>query len=325
MSFCAGIEHKLGINGNPTCSINYGEKGGAIGYLVGELNRGLEYMFVMMNAARFGISVQGLGIADRAYQSALEYAKERLQGREVGNKSFNAAPIIKHADVRRMLMWMKSQLEAMRALAGVIAASLDYEAKHPDADVRAQHKAFIELMIPVVKAWFAESCNDLCSTAVQVFGGTGYVEETGIAQQYRDVRIVGIYEGTTGIQAMDLIGRKVIRDKGAAATAVVAQMKKDAAELDVSNADVAVIKQQLLDGIDLLVAASEFMGKSAGNECQSCIRMQRAVRQTLGRRRRRLADGSRRRHQREENRSGRKRPVLRRQVRPRRVSTPITC
>ncbi len=261
---CAGIEHKLGINGNPTCSINYGEKGGAIGYLVGELNRGLEYMFVMMNAARFGISVQGLGIADRAYQSALEYAKERLQGREVGNKSFNAAPIIKHADVRRMLMWMKSQLEAMRALAGVIAASLDYEAKHPDADVRAQHKAFIELMIPVVKAWFAESCNDLCSTAVQVFGGTGYVEETGIAQQYRDVRIVGIYEGTTGIQAMDLIGRKVIRDKGAAATAVVAQMKKDAAELDVSNADVAVIKQQLLDGIDLLVAASEFVGKSAG-------------------------------------------------------------
>jgi alkylation response protein AidB-like acyl-CoA dehydrogenase len=260
---CAGIEHKLGINGNPTCSINYGEKGGAVGYLVGEPNRGLEYMFVMMNAARFAISVQGLGIADRAYQSALEYAKERLQSREVGSKSFDAAPIIKHADVRRMLMTMKSQIEAMRALAGVVAASLDYEAKHPDAEVRKQHKAFIELMIPVVKAWFAETCTELCSTAVQVFGGTGYVEETGIAQQYRDVKIVGIYEGTTGIQALDLIGRKVIRDKGATATAVISQMRKDAAELDASNADIAVIKAQLTNGIDLLVQASEFVGKSA--------------------------------------------------------------
>jgi alkylation response protein AidB-like acyl-CoA dehydrogenase len=260
---CAGIEHKLGINGNPTCSINYGEQGGAVGYLVGEPNRGLEYMFVMMNAARFAISVQGLGIADRAYQSALEYAKERLQSREVGSKSFDAAPIIKHADVRRMLMSMKSQIEAMRALAGVVAASLDYEAKHPDADARKHHRAFIELMIPVVKAWFAETCTELCSTAVQVFGGTGYVEETGIAQQYRDVKIVGIYEGTTGIQALDLIGRKVIRDKGATATAVVSQMKKDAAELDASNADVAVIQQQLTNAIDLLVQASEFVSKSA--------------------------------------------------------------
>jgi alkylation response protein AidB-like acyl-CoA dehydrogenase len=268
---CAGIEHKLGINGNPTCSINYGEKGGAIGYMVGEPNRGLEYMFVMMNAARFGISVQGLGIADRAYQSALEYAKERLQGREVGVKSFDAAPIIKHADVRRMLMWMKSQTEAMRALAGVVAASLDYEAKHPDPEVQKQHKAFVELMIPVVKAWFAETCNDLCSTAVQVFGGTGYVEETGIAQQYRDVRIVGIYEGTTGIQALDLIGRKVIRDKGATATAVVTQMKKDAAELDTSNADVAVIKQQLLSSIELLEKASEFIGKSAATNLNTAF------------------------------------------------------
>src|SRR5450631_1859065 len=268
---CAGIEHKLGINGNPTCSINYGEQGGAVGYLVGEPNRGLEYMFVMMNAARFAISVQGLGIADRAYQSALEYAKERLQSREVGSKSFDAAPIIKHADVRRMLMTMKSQIEAMRALAGVVAASLDYEAKHPDAEVRKQHKAFIELMIPVVKAWVAETATELCSTAIQVYGGMGYVEETGIAQQYRDVKIVGIYEGTTGIQAMDLIGRKVIRDKGATAAAVVKQMQADAAALDASNAHVSAIKEQLIAAIDLLTQATEFIGKSAATDLNTAF------------------------------------------------------
>jgi alkylation response protein AidB-like acyl-CoA dehydrogenase len=261
--YCAGIEHKLGINGNPTCTLNYGEKGGAIGELVGEPNRGLEYMFIMMNAARFSTGVQGLAIADRAYQSALGYAKERLQSREVAGKSREAAPIIKHPDVRRMLMSMKSQIEAMRALSYVCAASLDQAAKNPDGAVRKGHKAFIELMIPVVKGWCSETATELCSTAVQVFGGMGYVEETGIAQQYRDVKIVSIYEGTTGIQALDLVGRKLIRDMGTTATSVIKQMKKFAAALEESNADVAAIKQQLNRGIDLLAEASQFIGMNA--------------------------------------------------------------
>jgi alkylation response protein AidB-like acyl-CoA dehydrogenase len=261
--YCAGIEHKLGINGNPTCTLNYGEKGGAIGYLVGEPNRGLEYMFIMMNAARFGIGVQGVAIADRAYQSALAYAKERLQSREVAGKSREAAPIIKHPDVRRMLMSMKSQIEAMRALAYVAAASLDLANKHPDAVTRKGHKAFVELMIPVVKGWCSETATELCSTALQVFGGMGYIEETGIAQQYRDVKIVSIYEGTTGIQALDLVGRKLIRDMGTTATAVIKQMKKSAAALDESNADVSAIKGQLIGSIDLLAQASQFIGMNA--------------------------------------------------------------
>jgi alkylation response protein AidB-like acyl-CoA dehydrogenase len=269
--YCAGIEHKLGINGNPTCTLNYGEKGGAAGYLVGEPNRGLEYMFIMMNAARFSTGVQGLAIADRAYQSALAYAKERLQSREVAGKSRAAAPIIKHPDVRRMLMSMKAQIEAMRALAYVCAASLDFSNTHPDAAVRKKYKAFIELMIPVVKGWCSETATELCSTAVQVFGGMGYIEETGIAQQYRDVKIVSIYEGTTGIQALDLVGRKLIRDMGSTATAVVKQMKKAAEALDESDADVAAIKAQFGRGLDLLTEASQFVGMSAMSDLNAAF------------------------------------------------------
>ncbi|GAC1592484.1 MAG: acyl-CoA dehydrogenase [Candidatus Velthaea sp.] len=261
--YCAGIEHKMGINGNPTCTLNYGEAGGALGELVGEPNRGLEYMFVMMNAARFSVGVQGLAIADRAYQSALAYAKERLQSREVAGKSKEAAPIIKHPDVRRMLMSMKSQIEAMRALAYVCASALDMAHKHPDEGVRKQQKAFIELMIPVVKGWCTETATELCSTAVQVFGGMGYIEETGIAQQYRDVKIASIYEGTTGIQGLDLVGRKLIKDMGTTATSVIKQMKKFAATLDESNADLAAIKAMLNSGIDALTETSQFIGMNA--------------------------------------------------------------
>jgi len=261
--YCAGIEHKMGINGNPTCTLNYGEKGGAIGELVGEPNRGLEYMFIMMNAARFSVGVQGMAIADRAYQSALAYAKERLQSREVAGKSKEAAPIIKHPDVRRMLMSMKSQIEAMRALSYVCGAALDLAHKHPDEAVRKQQKAFIELMIPVVKGWCTETATELCSTAVQVFGGMGYIEETGIAQQYRDVKIASIYEGTTGIQGLDLVGRKLIKDMGTTATSVIKQMKKFAATLDESNADLAAIKSMLNTGIDGLAEASQYIGMNA--------------------------------------------------------------
>ncbi len=262
---CASIEHKLGINGNPTCTLNYGEKGnGAVGYLVGEPNRGLEYMFIMMNAARFSVGVQGIALADRAYQSALEYAKERVQGRDLKPGSRAPEPIIKHPDVRRMLMWQKATIEAMRALAYVTAASLDYAQRHPDERVRKDHKAFVELMIPVVKGWCTENAVELCSTALQVFGGMGYIEETGIAQQYRDVRIITIYEGTTGIQALDLIGRKLLRDMGASATSVGKKMEETAKEC-ATDPDPAVkrIGEALGKALATLNETSQWIGMNA--------------------------------------------------------------
>ena len=262
---CAGIEHKLGINGNPTCTMSIGEGGkGAIGYLVGEANRGLEYMFVMMNAARFSVGVQGIALADRAYQSALEYAKERVQGRDIRPGSRTPEPIVKHPDVRRMLMWQKATIEAMRALAYVTAASLDFSQRHPDEKVRKEHRAFVELMIPVVKGWCTESAVDLCSTALQVFGGMGYIEETGIAQQYRDVRIVTIYEGTTGIQALDLIGRKLIRDMGATATATGKKMEA-VAKACAASSDPAVkaIGGALSEALSTLGGVSQWIGMNA--------------------------------------------------------------
>ncbi len=265
--YCSGIEHKLGINANPTCTLNYGEKGtGAIGYLVGEPNKGLENMFIMMNAARFSVGVQALGLADRAYQSALEYAKQRIQGRDLNPmaKDKTPKPIIEHPDVRRMLMSMKAGIEAMRALALVTAASLDLAARHPDEKTRKEHRAFVELMIPIVKGWSTEVAIDICSTALQVFGGMGYVEETGIAQQYRDVRITPIYEGTTGIQAMDLVGRKLIRDMGSTATVVIKQMKKLAGELAAEkDQDLRAIGAVFGQGVDALADVSQWIGMNA--------------------------------------------------------------
>jgi alkylation response protein AidB-like acyl-CoA dehydrogenase len=262
---CAGIEHKLGINANPTCTLNYGEHGeGAIGYLVGEANRGLEYMFVMMNAARFSVGVQALAIADRAYQHAVSYAKERIQFRDAAARSPEPVAIIKHPDVRRMLLSCKAQIEAMRALAYVSAASLDLAARHPDDAVRKEHRAFVELMIPVVKGWCTETAQEVCSTALQVFGGMGYIEETGIAQQYRDVRITSIYEGTTGIQALDLIGRKLIRDMGASATKVLKRIGASAKELGASpNPEVAALAEPLAAAVKGLGETAQWLGMNA--------------------------------------------------------------
>jgi alkylation response protein AidB-like acyl-CoA dehydrogenase len=261
---CAGIEHKLGINGNPTCTLNYGERnGGAIGELVGEPNRGLEYMFIMMNAARFSVGVQALAIADRAYQSALGYAKERVQSRDVTARTPAPVAIIKHPDVRRMLMTMKASIEAMRALAYVTAASLDLAHRSPDESVRKQHKAYVEFMIPIVKGWCTETATELCSTAVQVFGGMGYIEETGIAQQYRDVKIASIYEGTTGIQALDLVGRKLIRDMGSTATRISTDIGKFTATLDGADPDIVAIKAELEKGVNALGEASSWIGMNA--------------------------------------------------------------
>jgi acyl-CoA dehydrogenase len=270
--YCAGIEHKLGINGNPTCTLNYGEKsGGALGYLVGEANRGLEYMFIMMNAARFSVGVQGLAIADRAYQSALAYAKERIQSRDVAARSPQPVAIVRHPDVRRMLMSMKSQIEAMRALAYVTAASLDRAHKSPDETVRRQQRAFAEFMIPIVKGWCTETAIELCSTAVQVFGGMGYIEETGIAQQYRDVRIAAIYEGTTGIQALDLVGRKLIRDMGATATKIVKEMGAFVKTLAGDDPDVVAIRVELEQGVKTLGEVSSWIGMSAMSDLNTAF------------------------------------------------------
>jgi hypothetical protein len=253
---CASIEHKLGIHASPTAVMVYDK---AVGYLVGEENRGLEYMFIMMNAARFAVGLEGVAIAERAFQRALAFARERIQGRDLvqGGK---AVPIIRHPDVRRMLMLMKSQTEAMRALAYTTAAAMDYAHKHPDAEARKQHQAFVDLMIPVVKGWSTETGIEVASLGVQVHGGMGFVEETGAAQYLRDARITTIYEGTTGIQAMDLVGRKISREAGATAKAWLASLKSLDAELGKStNADIKALRAQLAQGAQAVADGVNFI------------------------------------------------------------------
>src|SRR6266545_5754260 len=209
-----------------------GEHRGAIGYLVGDENRGLEYMFIMMNLARFSVGIEGIGIAERAYQRARAYARDRVQGRAPGlDKATPTATILQHPDVRRMLLTMKAQTEAMRAVAYVTGAAIDNARRHPDVDARKQHQAFVDLMIPIVKGWSTELAQEVTYLGVQVHGGMGFIEETGAAQHYRDARIITIYEGTTAIQANDLIGRKTARDGGKTALAVIAEMQKLDSEL----------------------------------------------------------------------------------------------
>ncbi|MCB1823271.1 MAG: acyl-CoA dehydrogenase [Candidatus Competibacteraceae bacterium] len=211
---CVSVEHKLGIHASPTCVMSFGDQDGAIGYLVGRENKGLAHMFTMMNEARQKVGIQGLGIADRAYQQARDYAKDRIQGRPLDQKSGDRVAIIQHPDVRRMLMTMKSQVEAMRAFAYVMAADMDLAHKHPDATERQHRQARVDLLIPVLKGWCTELGVEIASTGVQVHGGMGYVEETGACQYLRDARVAPIYEGTTGIQAADLVGRKLAMRPG---------------------------------------------------------------------------------------------------------------
>jgi acyl-CoA dehydrogenase len=228
---CVSIEHKLGIHASPTCVLVYGQNGGAVAELIGEEDRGLEYMFIMMNAARYSVGLEGIGLSERAYQTALAYARERIQSTEAGVRGGPRVPIVRHPDVRRMLLLMKSQTEAMRALAAVVAVSLDAARLHPRAEERERHQAAADLMIPVIKGWCTENSVDIASLGIQVHGGVGFVEETGAAQFVRDARITPIYEGTTGIQANDLIGRKLARDGGRAAQMVVAEMRTLAQDL----------------------------------------------------------------------------------------------
>ena len=222
---CVSIEHKLGIHASPTAVLAYGDHGGAVGYLVGEENRGLEYMFIMMNLARFSVGIEGVGIAERSYQRARDYARDRVQGRAPGlDKTVPTATILQHPDVRRMLLTMKAQTEATRSLAYVTGAAIDNARRHPDADARKRHQAFVELMIPIVKGWGTEIAQEVTYLGVQVHGGMGFIEETGAAQDYRDARITTIYEGTTAIQANDLIGRKTARDGGVVARSVIGEI-----------------------------------------------------------------------------------------------------
>ncbi len=229
---CVSIEHKLGIHASPTCVLTYGDHGGATGYLVGEENRGLEYMFIMMNLARFSVGLEGVGIAERAYQRAVAYARERVQGRAVGlDKGAKVTPIIEHPDIRRMLMTMRAYAEATRAVAYVTAAALDNARRNPDVSARARAQAFADFMIPIVKGWSTEVGQEVASIGIQVHGGMGFIEETGAAQHLRDARITTIYEGTTGIQANDLIGRKTARDAGVVAKGIASEIDKVAARL----------------------------------------------------------------------------------------------
>ena len=251
--FCVSIEHKLGIHGSPTAVLAFGDNGGAIGTLVGEENRGLEYMFVMMNAARFNVGLEGLGDAERAYQRAVMYAKDRVQGTEVGVRGGPKVPIIKHPDVRRMLMSMRARIEAMRALAYVTAAAQDHAHNNPDEAARKQGQAFADLMIPVVKGWSTESAIDIASLGVQVHGGMGFIEETGAAQHLRDARITTIYEGTTAIQANDLIGRKIAREKGLTIKGIIAEMRAAATLLDGDLAGIGVRQSAAVDALERAV------------------------------------------------------------------------
>ncbi len=268
---CVGIEHKLGIHGSATCTLAYED---AIGYLVGKPNQGLMHMFTMMNEARLKVGVQGLAIAERAYQAALDYAKQRVQGYPMkGTRGGDRVTIINHPDVRRMLLTMKSQNEAMRALNYIIAMHMDIAGHHADPDTRKQHQARLELLIPVTKGWCSELANEVTSLGVQVFGGMGFVEETGAAQHYRDARIAAIYEGTTGIQAADLAGRKLAMDKGQAMVDLIADMRAVVTELDrAGGADLTVIKDGLAQAVDALNGATQWMLSSmAAQEASSVM------------------------------------------------------
>ena len=257
---CVSIEHKLGIHASPTAVLAFGDGPGAIGHLVGKENRGLETMFIMMNEARFGVGVQGLAVADRAYQQALAWAKDRVQGKEATDPKAPSVPIIRHPDVRRMLMSMKSRVEAMRALAYVVAAMIDTSHRHADAGERAQAQAGVDLLIPILKGWCTETGIEVASTGIQVHGGMGFIEETGAAQHLRDARITAIYEGTTGIQANDLVGRKLLREGGRSMRALIAEIGALADELArAGGADMPAIGARLHDGAQAMTDAVDWI------------------------------------------------------------------
>ncbi|MEJ6001799.1 acyl-CoA dehydrogenase [Paucibacter soli] len=257
---CVSIEHKMGIKASPTAVLQFGDHGGAIGYLVGQENRGLEYMFIMMNAARFGVGVQGIAIAERAYQKAVSYARDRVQSRPVDGSVAGSAAIIHHPDVRRMLMTMRSLTEGCRAMSLVAAAAYDAAHHHPDAQTRKDNQAFYEFMVPLVKGYSTEMSLEVTDLGVQVHGGMGFIEETGAAQYYRDAKILTIYEGTSAIQANDLVGRKTLRDGGQMAKAVAAQIESTERLLAERGSDAArAMLKRLSQARAALLESSDFI------------------------------------------------------------------
>jgi alkylation response protein AidB-like acyl-CoA dehydrogenase len=256
---CVSIEHKLGIHASPTCVMSYGDAGGAIGYLIGEANQGMRYMFTMMNTARLSVGVQGLSTAERAYQDALRYAQERRQGRAVGAPAGESSPIVEHPDVRRMLLTMKAYIEAMRALLYTNAVSIDLARHHHDRAEREARRELTELLTPISKAWCTDLGVELTSMGLQVHGGMGYVEETGVAQYLRDSRIAPIYEGTNGIQAIDLVARKVPMRDGGVVADLLAQMEALDGELAAAGPELAGPRSALANGVSALREATDWI------------------------------------------------------------------
>jgi len=260
---CVSLEHKLGIHASPTCVMSFGDDGGAVGYLVGEEGRGLSYMFTMMNNARLSVGIQGLAIAERAYQQAADFARSRVQSKDDGSAKPESVSIVHHADVRRMLMTMRAQIEAMRALGYYTAAGIDGALRHPDKETARKTQDRVDLLIPIVKAWFTDLGNEIASTGVQIHGGMGFIEETGAAQHLRDARILPIYEGTNGIQARDLVGRKVAKDGGETMLALVAEMRALVDEMKAAPGDdLAAIRGSVLASADALEDATKWVAQS---------------------------------------------------------------
>lgn len=255
--YAVSVEHKLGIHSSPTCVMSYGDNGGAVGYLVGQENHGLAYMFTMMNHARLNVGVQGVALADRAYQHAVAYARERVQGKTPGDTG--QFPIIRHPDVRRMLMQMRALTEASRALCYVASACFDYAHHGDDEQHREASNARGELLTPLAKGWSTEIVQEVTSLGIQVHGGMGFVEETGAAQYYRDARITAIYEGTTAIQANDLVGRKFLRDGGAQMRRLLSDIRNTQSRLENASGVPAQIAVRLQDAVDRLEALCEFI------------------------------------------------------------------
>ena len=259
---CVSIEHKLGIHASPTCVMSLGERGGAVGYLIGEENMGMVYMFTMMNNARLGVGLEGVGVADRAFQQAFDFATERLQGRRPTTAPGERAAIIEHPDVRRMLLTQKAYIEAMRCLCYYNATVLDLAQHHPEATERRAAQELCDLLTPLSKAWCTDVANEMTSVALQVHGGMGYVEETGAAQYCRDVRIAAIYEGTNGIQAIDLVGRKLPVRGGAVVHELLDQVGETAEQL---HADLAALQEPLTGAVDAARSSTDWLLEHPGD------------------------------------------------------------
>ncbi len=255
------LEHKLGIHASPTCVLAFGDDEGSIGYLVGEEFEGMKNMFTMMNSARLSVGLQGLAIAERAYQDALQYAQERRQGRAVGTEPGTNSLIIDHPDIRRMLLTQRSYIEAMRSLIYTNAAAMDIALNHPDEDRRREGAELADLLTPLSKAWSTDLGVELTSLAIQVYGGMGYIEEAGVAQHYRDARIAPIYEGTNGIQAMDLVGRKLPMRGGEVVREFIGRMAALDADLEAAGDDLATIRSGMADAIAALSDATMWLAQ----------------------------------------------------------------